>query len=147
MTQVSKYLLSKDVYNHIFDMFLSTFVQIRTKNSASEFLNEFLTPTEKIMLAKRLAIGILIAKKCDYRRISQILKVSTATVGNMSSLYRYGTSYKKMVNKLLIGEEMNKFWVEFGEGIASIADIGGAKAAGWKELKHKLRNKRLSNSF
>lgn len=147
MTQVSKHLLSKDVYDHIFDIFLSTLVQIRTKNSASEFLDEFLTPTEKIMLAKRLAIGILVAKKCDYREISQILKVSTATVGNVSSLYRYGKSYNKVVDKLLSGEETKKFWVEFGEGIASIADIGGAKAAGWKDLKLKLRKKRLSNPF
>jgi uncharacterized protein YerC len=147
MTQVSKYLLPKDVYNHIFDIFLSSIVQIRTKNSASEFLNEFLTTTEKIMLAKRLAIGILIAKKCDYRQISQILKVSTATVGNMSSLYKYGTNYKKVVDKLLIGEETKKFWVDFGEGMASIADIGGAKAAGWKDQKLKLRKKKLSNPF
>ncbi|MCX6704449.1 MAG: Trp family transcriptional regulator [Candidatus Woesebacteria bacterium] len=147
MTQVSKYLLPKEVYDHIFDVFLSTFVEIRTKNSASEFLGEFLTPTEKIMLAKRLAIGILVAKKCDYRKISQILKVSTATVGNISSLYKYGRSYKKMVDKLLTSEETKKFWVGFGEEIASIADIGGAKAVGWKELKLKLRNKRLSNPF
>ena len=147
MTQVSKYLLSKDVYDHIFDVFLSSLVQIRTKNSASEFLNEFLTPTEKIMLAKRLAIGILIAKKCNYSEISQKLKVSTTTVGNMSSLYKYGTSYKRIIDKLLATEETKIFWTGFGEGIASIADIGGAKAAGWKDLKLKLRKKKLPNPF
>lgn len=147
MTQVSKYLLPKDVYDYVFEIFLNTLVQIRTKKKASEFLDEFLTPTEKIMLAKRLAIGILIAKKCDYREISRTLKVSTATVGNFSSLYKYGKSYKNIVNILLKGEEAKKFWREFGENMASIADIGGAKASGWKELKHKLKGRRLSNPF
>jgi uncharacterized protein YerC len=147
MTQVSKYLLPKDVYDHIFNVFLSTLVKLRTKKSASEFLSEFLTPTEKVMLAKRLAVGVLIAKECNYREISQTLKVSTTTVGNMSFLYKYGENYKRMVDKLLTIEETKKFLTGFGEELAKVANIGGAKDAGWRELKIKLGKKRLSNPF
>lgn len=142
MTQVSKYYLRKNVLNHIFDMFLSLIVKIKTKKSAHRFYEEFFSPTERVMFAKRLAIGILIAKKYEYREISTSLKVSTATINRFSVLYKQGTSYKKFVDTILLSQELQMFLLELGEGLANIADIGGAKTTGWRGLKQDIAQKK-----
>jgi len=147
MTQVSKYPISKDVYEHIFDVFLATIAEIKTKNEVASFLQDFLTPTERIMLAKRLAIGLLLAKNYDYREISKILRVSTTTIGNMSSLYKYGHAYRKVIDDILADEEMEKFWLDFGEKIASILSPGGAKTSGWFYLRNEIRKKKRRKPF
>ena len=69
MSQVSKYPVRKDVYEEIFETLLETIAGLTTKKDVSAFFNEFLTPTERIMFAKRLAVGLLIAKGYDYKDI------------------------------------------------------------------------------
>lgn len=147
MTQISKYPITQDVYDHIFDVFLSTIAGLISKKAVSDFFEEFLTPTERIMFAKRLAIGLLLAKNYDYREISKILRVSTTTISGVSILYRYGKNYRKVVDNLLKDVEKEKFWLGIGEKIASILSGGGAKTASWRYLKQELRKKRLKKSL
>ncbi len=147
MSQVSKYPITQNVYNHIFDVFLTVVSDLNTKKSVSEFFEEFLTPTERIMFAKRLAIGLLLAKKYDYHQISRILRVSTTTVGNVSSRYKFGKSYRQVIEDLLKDEENEKFWLKLGEEIASVGSIGNKGTSGWRYLKQELKNKRLKKPF
>jgi len=44
------------------------------------FLGELLTPTEQIMLAKRLALIAMLTEGYSYYRIEQTLKMSTSTI-------------------------------------------------------------------
>ena len=62
MTQVSKYPLSKDVYDKIFEIFLKTLINIKNKNEGRNLIKDFFTPTERIMFAKRLGIALLLEK-------------------------------------------------------------------------------------
>ena len=48
----------------------------------NKFLEDFFSPTERTVMAKRLAIAVLIAKGNDYRTIAQILKVTPITIFN-----------------------------------------------------------------
>lgn len=87
MPQVSKYLLEKQVKNRVFEVFWKTIAGLNTTPQVKEFFDELLTPTEKIMLAKRLAISILLYKKYSYEDIVDILKVSPSTIGNIARFY------------------------------------------------------------
>ena len=147
MAQISKYPISKDVYERVFDVFLKTIVDLQTKKQVSDFFQEFLTPTERIMLAKRLAIGILLAKEYEYREICKILRVSTATIGTVALSYKYGKNYKKVISKLLQDEKIEDFFLKAGESIANLLSKTGSKGGGWYYLKNELKGKRMQKSF
>lgn len=147
MTQVSKYPVSKDVYDTIYEVFVETVSNLVTKRQVSNFFSEFLTPTERVMLVKRLAVGVLLSKSYNYREVSRILRVSTATVGRYAFLLNYGDYYKDTVQRILNNERIEKFFLDTGEKMASILSITGAKGGSWRYLKEEIRKKRLKRPF
>ncbi len=147
MARISKYPISNDVYKRISDIFLWVLVNLRSKNESLNFVNEFLTPTERIMLAKRLAISLLLAKEYSYRDISRTLRVSTATIGTVSTQYKYGSVLKKLVFILLEDEKLEDFWLSVGETISSIGLIGGKGAGSWRYLNTEIKKKRSQKAF
>ena len=147
MAQISKYPISKDVYERIFDIFLRTAVDLHAKSQASNFFEEFLTPTERIMLAKRLAIGVLLAKKYDYQDISKVLHVSKGTIGNVSSRYKYGNEFHKVIDKILIDEKLEVFFLKVGEIVSTVASKSGPKSSGWIYLRNEIKKKKRHKPF
>ena len=148
MTQVSKYPISKDVYERIYDVFLRTLVDLKTKEEVDSFLKEFLSPTEQIMLAKRLAIALLLAKGYDYRQTAKILRVSTSTVGAVGILYKYGGAdggYKKVINRLLKDEKIEEFWQNAAGKILNLVPDNVSKGQEWVYLKKALRKRKYKN--
>ncbi len=83
MAQVSKNKLEK----HIEAKLVHTFQLVLTKLSKEEemdnFLLSFLTPTEQIMFAKRLAIAILLKEGYSDTEISKTLHVTRITVSRL----------------------------------------------------------------
>lgn len=117
MPQVSKNRVAKDVEKRMFEVFWESVSGLKNSSAVEEFFSELLTPTEKIMLAKRLSIAVLLLKGYDYRDISSILKVSYATISRVSGWLKYsGEGYKKVVEKMLKKEA----WREFLEGIEKV---------------------------
>ena len=147
MTQVSKYPISESVYNAIYDVFVGTVSNLGTKKLVTNFFSEFLTPTERVMLVKRLAIGILLAKGFNYREISKILRVSTTTIGRYSFLLNYGNEYKRIIQEIMRDEKIEEFFLEAGERITSVLSMAGHKASAWRYLKEEIRSKRFKKPF
>ena len=56
MTKVSKYLMSEAVKDRMFEVFWKSIADLQGPESVKEFFTELLTPTEQVMLAKRLAV-------------------------------------------------------------------------------------------
>ena len=142
MSQVSKYVLSKDVYNEIFNTFLQTIASLNTKRAVLEFFNEFLTPNEKIMFSKRLAAGLLISEGYDYKEILILLKTSTSTIATFSSFYKYGESYRKVIDKIKTNKEIGTFLLNMGEKIASIGSFGGKGSGMWRSVGKALKKRK-----
>jgi len=147
MSQVSKYPISKKVYETIFNALFSTFVNLRTKNQVYDFFEDFFSPTEKVMLAKRLAIGLLLSKEYTYAEIKKILRVSSTTIGVAALRLKHGGTYKKVIDKLVNDDKFKEFWSEVGEKIASVAAAGRSKSDSWIYLRKELRKKRLEKPF
>lgn len=59
------------------------FAGLTERGVMNNFLNDLLTKTERTMLAKRLAIAVMLDVGYPFRVISRLLKVSEATVSVM----------------------------------------------------------------
>ena len=100
MSQVSKRILPKAIEERLFENLWETFASINNTNQAKLFLQDFLSPTEKVMFAKRIAIAILLKKNYDFRSISFLLKVSTTTINNIYRLIKLKSkSYNLLIEK------------------------------------------------
>ena len=69
MTQVSKRFLQKQVEERILDLFWTSLSSLSAKDKVSLFLDDLLSPTEKLMLSKRVAIAFMLMKGYDYPTI------------------------------------------------------------------------------
>jgi Trp operon repressor len=80
MTHVSKKYLSRELENNAWERFWAA---AKTSLSARDFkanLGKFLTPSEIVMLEKRLAIPLLLGQNLSYRKIGETLDVSSTTI-------------------------------------------------------------------
>jgi len=142
MAQVSKYPLKTEVYNRIFELLLKVIAEPYNKRAAKELLEDLLTPTEKIMLAKRLGIGVLLVKGYSYGTIQEILRVSKSTIADVNTSLRYkGKGYKAFTKKVLQEEKMAQFW-EKVEDLVLGAFSKGTRGSGWRHLHQELKRKR-----
>jgi len=135
MTQVSKYPLKKEVEERIFEILLKTIADLKKPEEVNEFLEDFLSPVEKIMLAKRLAIAVLLGRGYDYRGIREILKVTPGTVAGVNLKLKYGgRGYKRVVEKFLREEKIEKLFEKIDEVLFQTLP---PKGKNWKEWGRK----------
>lgn len=126
----------------MFEIFTSTISSLKNSEDIEDFLHDFLSPVEKIVLAKRLAIAVLLAKKYSYPSIAQILRVTPATIATVSLSLKYsGKGYKKMVEKILSDEKKDKFWEKIEDVLAKIPK---AKGSDWSYQQKTYKNQKLA---
>lgn len=147
MTQVSKYPISDKIYQRILEIFLKSLVKIETNDEAQQFIKDFLSPVEQIMLAKRLAIAFLLEKKYDFRQISKILRVSLTTIARVSLMRKIGgVGYQKIIHKLLNEEQLKDFLANIAETLTGLMTTGKGSTT-WRHLNQELKNKKQSKPF
>lgn len=134
----------------MFKVFWKTIADLKDTNQVQQFFQELLTPAEEIMLAKRLAIAILLTKKYSYEEIVDILKVSPVTIGNISRwLKTKGKAFQKAINKILKQEKQEEFWDNMEEFFSDI--IPPRPGSDWKRARseqfHRLRERRYRRSL
>ncbi len=80
MAQISKRYIDQTMMSRINELLFDLLLTLSDKKEVNEVLNELLTSTEKIMIAKRVACFYLLIKKVPIREIEDTLKISTCTV-------------------------------------------------------------------
>src|SRR3989344_1680742 len=101
MPHVSRNKLEGAVLRSILDRLLDALVGITQKADVSDFMNDLLTKTERIMIAKRLAIAMMLHKNYPYAVISRTLKVSESTIGAVRErIDRGGKGFGKVLTRL-----------------------------------------------
>lgn len=136
MTMVSKNKLQRDTEERIKDLLYGLFADVRDKKSMNELLHEFFTPTERLMFAKRLGVGILLMKEWDFRSISRALKMSMTTITSINFWINHQEGILKKQIEKIINKEKNEsdtadIWA-FLEGL-----VGFRYGQNWK-LNRKL---------
>lgn len=144
MAQVSKYPVHKDVEKRMLEIFKTTISSLNSTSDIDDFLSDFLSPVEQIMLAKRLSIAVLLAKGYSYPSIRQVLRVTPSTIASVSLNLKYsGRGYKKMVEKILSEEKQKEFWQKIEDLLANIPPSKGSDWSYWRgEYEKKKRRKK-----
>jgi len=118
MTQVSHRYLPPKVAGQIFDMFLSILSSLPSASITSNFIEDLLSPTEQIMLGKRLSIAYMLKKGYSQRNICNILKVSLATVSKISLTLKKGNNgYDAVIQRMLRVQKISDFFLKLDEKI------------------------------
>lgn len=129
MPHVSRKKLNKKIYQKIGDEFILFILELKSSTDTKSFLTNLLTKTERVMLAKRLAVIGMLIKGYSFEAIQKTLEVSPSTVDrfwkviqqypNSFSLIRLRietkskakTGFWKVLGDFLEG----LFWVENGK--------------------------------
>jgi TrpR-related protein YerC/YecD len=139
MSQLSKLPIRRDLEDEMFDLFTSTIISLKDKKEIEDFLSDLLSPIEKMMLAKRLAIALMLEKDYTYPMIGKTLRVTPTTIASVSMQLRYaGKGYKNIVEKILSSGEYDTFW----ETVEDVVDSTVVSKPKSKDAKKTRRRKR-----
>lgn len=122
---------------------------IPSASGFSEFFNDFLTPTEKIMLSKRFMIMALLMRGQTVEHVKNTLFVSNSAVMSVSSwLKNASPATKTALSKL----DKGKNWEQFFDKIESILDkLPPGKYRNWhrvgKEKVTRLKSRQLKEKL
>ncbi len=114
MPKVSRNILSEEVHHQIMDGLVRSFARTSDEAKIKKFMNDPFTPTEKIMLAKRLMASVLLQRGYGYLAICRMLKLSKATVNFIKrDIERSGEGYRLIYESIFKekGSRLNK-WLE-----------------------------------
>jgi len=125
MPHVSSKKLKKEHLQKLYNEFSIALEKSAKKSWIKIFLNDFLTRTEKIMLAKRFAVIYLLSKDVPDSYIAEALYMSPATISRMSLKYDIG-KYSSLLRA--IKNENRNVWEIFEKilraGLPPIAGRG-----------------------
>lgn len=89
------------------DRLFQTILNLKTLDECYAYFDDICTIKEIQDMAQRLETAILLSEGYSYQRISDIVEVSTATIGRVSKCLNYGSGgYKNAIKKLKDGEQM-----------------------------------------
>lgn len=126
-------------------LFSEVLGKLTKKEEIEIFLSDFLSPTEYMMLAKRLAIVLLLSRGYNYEEIGNLLKVSSETVGRISlSAKRHSQGLKLAIDKIF-GEEKKK---EFIMGLEKLlAKMLSTHPVAWGRIDRYYNNRKRDSKF
>lgn len=126
MPHVSQNPLSREMQDSLTKTLRLILTKIHKAEEMQAFLLFFLTPTEQVMLAKRLAVMVFLQEGYDDAYISDVLHVTRVTVGRLRLLLEARGEGFAIAQKVLQNEKLMKEIKEMLRGLTSYA----AKAAG-----------------
>ncbi len=116
MPHVSINKLHKKALEQLLDKLGYAIANLRGRAEIDLFFNDLLTPNERIMLAKRLAIVLMLEKRFTFAQISSVLKVSEATISMMRErIDNGGNGFRLVVKKFEADARINKFFEKIEE--------------------------------
>ena len=119
MGRVSEKKVKKEFFLKITDQLFDYIVVVRTKSESKQFLNQFLTPSEKIMFAKRLALVVMLKRGYSFTAIRETLKMSESTITKFWKLLRQNKF--SFISEVKLKKKKNK---EFWAGLEKIIRAG-----------------------
>ena len=106
MPRVSERPLAPKFEKQILRALKSAIRSLTKEEDIQSFVYDFLTPQERAMLTKRLAVGVLLFENTHYRKICEVLKVTPATVQKIKLALGRTPRYQKFFEKLSATTEL-----------------------------------------
>lgn len=138
MGRVSRRIINPEVEERVFEIFRNYLAHLRNPLDIQEFLLSLLSYTEQVMIAKRLAIALLISRGFTYEHIDQTLKVSKSTIGTVHKQLLIGaTGYKKAVSHIFNKEQRENIFNTLEEIILRLSPPKAFGSAAWETKSKK----------
>jgi len=142
MVNISKRKLPDKLLNKIYNLFLFLLKKGGNRDDFFIIMNEFFSPKEKILFAKRITIIYLLLKGVTQANICEILNVSSATVS------KYGLFLTNKELKLITvfkGRVIKeKVFAAIDDILAEFIIQPGIKSGHWQLYwNHKIKKDRL----
>ncbi|PIP62255.1 hypothetical protein COW98_05070 [Candidatus Roizmanbacteria bacterium CG22_combo_CG10-13_8_21_14_all_35_9] len=128
MVRISYLQIKEEDYEKIFSIFYKVLGETTDRDAFNKILFDLLTPAERIMLIKRIAIIYLLMKDIDYRNICEVLKVSNTTVNKYKLLMERSEGIVPVLKNMV---KQEKIWLFF-EDIFSQIFHPGLPGINWK---------------
>ncbi|MFC1647008.1 Trp family transcriptional regulator [Patescibacteria group bacterium] len=136
MGRISRRLLNEDVEDRLFEIFWEHLASLSTSGLIREFLESLLSQTEQVMIAKRLAIAVLLSRGYTYQRIDETLKVSKSTVATVDRQIISGApGFKRAVKQVNKNRQKQEMWDKLEKLLISITPSVG-KSSIYKVAKN-----------
>lgn len=112
MPHLSRKTLRRKTFTRISSDLITLIAGLKSKREIKTFLTELLTPTERIMLAKRLAIIFMLKRDYGFEVIWRTLHVSPSTVARFWKETKKH-SYHTISRKINDEKAKEEFWNSF----------------------------------
>ena len=133
MGRISRRRIEPEIEERVFEIFWDYLANLKATSDVHEFLTSLLSHTEQVMLAKRLAIAVLLGRGYTYESIDQTLKVSKATVATVHKQILVGASgYQKAVTLISKKEQGEQSVNRFEEIILKLMPAKQYGSLGWE---------------
>jgi len=141
MIRISPYKINSETYEKVFAVFYEVVGKGHNKKEFNHILFELLSPSERIMIVKRIAIVYLLMKEIDYVTICSVLKVSNSTVSKFRILMEDSQGVVPVLRKMVSLEKITLMFEELFSEIFAPGVYGVNWKAAW-ERKIALRIKK-----
>jgi len=141
MTRISRYPVKEEVLEKLFELFFKTVGNKENSKDFYEVINDLLSPTERIMIAKRIAIVFLLIKNIEFKNICEVLKVSSSTVSKFNLLKEKNSPIIKNLEEALFKDELFDFFLDFLNTLLPPGTYGTNWSNAWKRKKESQRRK------
>lgn len=131
MARISKHHLRETVMNKTNSLFYEIFHSLNSEVDFFEIVNEILSPTEQIMISKRIVLMYLLIKNIEYDIISDTLKISQSTIAKFSLLLQRSPHIKDRLWSIAQNDRIELLFQELYSAIFSPGTIG----ASWKAAR------------
>lgn len=152
MGRVSERQIDPSIQERLNEIFHDYFISLKSRLDVEEYLQSLLSPTEHKMLAKRLAIAVLISRGYNTEEVDQLLKVSKSTVNSVQRQMMSGASgYKKAVKHIQESSSREKLWLSIEQLLLSVSPNKAYQSSQWnmksKAGKRIVKRKRQLSSL
>lgn len=120
MVHLNRNTLSEQQLNNLYLQFSST-VAPHNHQHAERILTELLGQEERVMIAKRLAVAVLLVEGTSKYKISRVLKLSESTIEKIAQKLKQGR-FDYTLNKV---SKTKKDYFAFLSTLDSILHLGG----------------------
>lgn len=141
MARISKARLTQKVLTKLFDLFFEVVGKKFDKEEFQKIIRDLLSPVERVMIAKRIAIIYLLLKEIDYRVIGDVLKVSSATISRYNLLMEKSDGLVPSFKNILRNDKILLLIDEFFDALFPPGTYGKNWKAAWQR-KFEIQRKK-----
>lgn len=144
MTHVSRYPMDKVIETELFRKFWHSLSSLRDPDSVSSFFSDFLSDSERIMLAKRFAIAVLLLRGKRPRDIKSVLHVSDSSTSSVGAWLKNAKPKTVATLERVIREN---YWEELLDKFEGVIDsLPPQYGTNWQRVGRERRERRLERS-